>query len=190
MDFSLSVDDRQARFVLEGLERRGQSAHGVLEDIGEHMVGSIQQNFREGGRPDRWPARADGKPSYLSESSRLKRGINYRAQARHLQVGPDTLRYALIHQFGGVIKGKPMLAVPVGNVKGRPKDYDLVLIKPKNKKEHWLLFQKGSKGEALRLMFVLRPFVVMPPRPYALWQKEDLEYTEQALAAFMTRGLA
>jgi phage virion morphogenesis protein len=60
---------------------------------------AVKKNFDKGGDPT-WPAKADGSPSFLKKSGRLKRSIHGRTTRDTLRVGTG-LVYGAIHQFGG-----------------------------------------------------------------------------------------
>lgn len=91
-----------------------------LKAGGEKFVESILKNFHAGGRPQRWVAKADGKPSYLKKSGKLSRSIHVvYLSNRMIKIGTNTV-YAAIHQFGGEVgpiypkKAGGVLAFSVG----------------------------------------------------------------------------
>lgn len=76
-------------------------------------------------------------------------------------VGTDKI-YARIHEFGGTIKAKrgKYLAIPVGDLKGSPRKYDLAFVP--SKRGGGVLIDDGGE-----VQYVLKESVYIPPRPYA-----------------------
>ncbi|HOC56653.1 MAG TPA: phage virion morphogenesis protein [Verrucomicrobiota bacterium] len=81
----------------------------VFRAMGTTFMSLTMGNFKSADyRPAPWPNKRDGSPSKLQKSGTLSRSF-------HLEVAPDhatvksTPIYAAIHQFGGTIKGKPVL---------------------------------------------------------------------------------
>jgi phage gpG-like protein len=80
----------------------------VTPEIAQILENSVRRNFREGGRPGRWPAskRADGDAGYgnasgqtLVDTSRLMNSIIGTGDAHAVKVGTN-VEYAAAHNFG------------------------------------------------------------------------------------------
>jgi phage virion morphogenesis protein len=126
----------------------------MWEDIGEHMMQSIQKNFDDEGRPEKWDklhsdyeaARPAGK--ILTVSSDLRNSISPKASSKDVIIGTNK-EYAAIHQFGDKTKAHT--------------------IKPRYKK--FLKFTSG--GETIFSKGVSHPGSKVPARPFLLIQTED-----------------
>jgi phage gpG-like protein len=120
--------------AIKGLQRIGERLLGktrdftpVTKDMGERMRFSIEENFRTGGRPERWKqwalstALAEARSlsakgitskereqrltkaktgMVLIRSGRLKNSITYKPDSTGLTVGTNVI-YARIQQLGG-----------------------------------------------------------------------------------------
>jgi len=77
----------------------------VAEEIGEHMVNSVQRNFQAGGRPETWKTKWNDAPSFLYETGALMNSIYYLTEDRGgdwmIYVSSFGVPYAGLHQFGG-----------------------------------------------------------------------------------------
>lgn len=97
---------------LEGIENRAMNVSAPLKRGGTLMLYSIQKNFDSGGRPNHWTPLAastlkqKSKQGYSSQplikKGNLRSSIVYRAYSNRLVIGTK-IKYAAIHQFGGVI---------------------------------------------------------------------------------------
>lgn len=111
---------------LQAMEARGKDLTPLFGDFGEYMKGSVQANFDAGGRPQWEPLKFSTKVAWalrrrgywgkrgmtamgreawggrkpLTDTTRLRRSIAYRAAARSLKIFTN-VEYAAIHQFGG-----------------------------------------------------------------------------------------
>jgi phage virion morphogenesis protein len=114
-----------AKGAIKGLQAIGGRLAGrmrdltpVTRDMGERMEYSIEENFRRGGRPERWEPSKKAEGMTLIETARLKNSITYRADRKGLSVGTNVI-YARIHQLGGkagkghkvTIPARPFLVV-------------------------------------------------------------------------------
>lgn len=87
-----------------------QRTQQLAEAIGEALVSSTQQRFEDRERPDgtKWKpsgrAKAEGGAT-LTDTGNLKNSIGYAASPAKVTVGTSA-KYAAMHQFGGVIKGR------------------------------------------------------------------------------------
>jgi phage gpG-like protein len=58
----VKIDDKSAVWLFDELIDRGSEP--PLDEIGRYMVKSVQQNFKEDGRPDKWPERSESTRSW------------------------------------------------------------------------------------------------------------------------------
>jgi phage gpG-like protein len=69
--------------------------------IGERMLGSIRENFGQGGRPNTWMPLKRGGPSFLFQSGNLLRSGDYTYDSESVTIGFGAgLPYAFAQQFG------------------------------------------------------------------------------------------
>lgn len=95
-----------------------------------------------------------------------------------VDVGP-TVIYGRIQELGGIIKPvfAKKLAIPLPGVKGRPKDYSDLHVQGWGGMVATLVNASGS------VMFILKDFVQIPPRPYLRpAMDENQDKIEQAVA--------
>ena len=137
MEIKMTIDDREINRLLRRLRRKMGDLTPVMEEIGELIVSSVQENFNRGGRyskPGSW--RGGNKkwkelaPSTIKERKRLgyydkdtdsceilvrtgelKDSITYDAGKDYVTVGTDKV-YAAIHQFGGKAGRKHAAKIP------------------------------------------------------------------------------
>jgi phage virion morphogenesis protein len=164
-NLGFKINDKELQI---GLKRFASqlSPEPLLKIAGEVMRGSIERTFREQGSPaGSWPPlaastlkRAKGGTArkMLIQSGRLKNSINYQVAGNTLTIGTN-LKYAAIHQFGGVAGRKS----------------------PSHRRRlaHLIDQQFGFHGP----MKWRRP--VIPARPYVVFRPED----PQRIAAAMDR---
>jgi phage gpG-like protein len=157
---------------------------------------SIQQNFRAGGRPTKWPKIGRKGGAILQDTGRLRNSINVRAvrlgAGKNEIVAETNLKYAAIHQYGGTITAKNAgaLAIPLTKEARdkRPKEFGKRLFKKKSKDgKTWFLAE--AVGERIVNHYVLKKMVTIPPRPFILVQTEDLQTFTQILTTNLTDGL-
>lgn len=178
------VDTDDVTALLRQLEQRGQNARPALEAIGRHMTrSSIPLNFRAGGRPDAWePVLRGGSP--LVRTGIMRDKIKEHVTDDGLSIGIRH-RGARLHQKGGEIRPvrARALAIPLPGVKASPRRYKNTFILHKNDggDRVGLIMQKQGKNGGLRLLFVLRTRVMIPARPYLLWQDEDITFAKSEL---------
>lgn len=96
---------------VEKLATDTRDVEAPLKAAGAVMVGSVEQNFRAGGRPQTWEGLADstlrrrrrgrgrGGPRVLVDTARLKNSISYRLVQGGIEVGTNVI-YARRHHFG------------------------------------------------------------------------------------------
>lgn len=154
---------------LQAIRKRAISPRQPLEEIGQLMVRSVRKNFREGGRPKKWPKskRAEGGRSTLVKSGHLMRSVHARMEARRVLIGPNRV-YARIHQFGNVIRQTPTT---------------------KQRKYFWAMYYKHGhdpKWKASAMAKQIR--IKIPARPYLIFQKEDRRRAARIYMDWALRG--
>lgn len=80
----------------------------VLEEIGHTATRAVKQNFKEGGRPQKWPVsfRAQEQSGQtLLDTGNLRSSVSYDIRGKEVAVGSNVI-YGPIHHFGGVIRAK------------------------------------------------------------------------------------
>ena len=89
----------------------------VMRAMGTTFKGITERAFNSTGssmRPEPWPAKRGGSPSNLKRSGLLWHSFHLTVTSHGATVSNPT-PYAAIHQFGGTIKGNPLLKFKVGN---------------------------------------------------------------------------
>ena len=179
----IEVDDRSIQKLLKKLKHRLNDMSPVMEEIGNIILDSVEENFEEGGRyssPGSW--RGGSKkweplsPSTIKQrrkegswpgqilvrnSAGLAASISVNAGREYVEVGTNK-PYAAIHQFGGVIPER--------------------IIKPQRAKalkipvEKGYIFRKKTKIPEVRI----------PARPFLVIQDEDIEEIREAILEYLT----
>ncbi len=146
------IDDAEVKALLTQLGERARDLSSPMKLIGEQVLFSVQQNFAEGGRPDRWiPSKraiVQGGQT-LVNTGRLLQSLTYRSSSDQAEVGTNVI-YAAIHQFGGIIPGGP-------------------IVPRRAKSLRWI----GPDGKPRFAKKVQRPDIAMPARPFLMVQEED-----------------
>ncbi len=110
MAVRIQVDDTALRAAFARLAAVGEDPTRALRAIGQHLVTETGLRFEgekgPGGVPWKKSGRAEATGGQtLSDSGRLKASVTYQVNGKELLVGTN-VRYARIHQFGGVIRAK------------------------------------------------------------------------------------
>ena len=96
---------------LAKLKTDTQHVERPLKAAGVYMLGSIEKNFKEQGRPAKWEGlkastlkgrrrgRGRGGPKILISTARLKNSIAYRVHTQGLEIGTNVV-YAKRQHFG------------------------------------------------------------------------------------------
>ena len=180
---------------VEAMRARMVRVEPLLERFGARMSQySVPQNFREGGRPTRWPDTTRGGQTMV-DTGRLRNSITHEVRGRSVRVGTN-VRYAPVRHFGGTIEAKDKaLAIPVevSQSRRRPKHYPNLVWRPtKNRRFVGMLgeelavrtrgangrFQTSSTGRWVT-RFLLARQVKQPARPFLLFQADDLAWMER-----------
>lgn len=203
---------QEAALILAEAERRALDLTPVMDALGVHMVSySVPTNFKEKGRPVKWPqAWRWGAPtgSPLVDTARMRGSVGYVASATDLVIGAgrdSNLKYARLHQYGseglpgGVIKpvNSKFLVMPqVGP--GRLTKDQARSMKPRDFKDAFILME-GPEGPGIyvnpkwgqrRSMEPVRIFAFLtkakvPPRPFLLFQLYDIAYFGAMYVAYV-----
>jgi len=124
----VKVDSTELQEAIDKAKKACVNLRPAFDQMGEHMLGSIEENFAAQGRPERWKrlsmatiwGMVRGKKGHnkrtgalkvaaqrkivgkkiLTSSGRLRRSITYRAGSKSLLVGTNLI-YGAIHHFGG-----------------------------------------------------------------------------------------
>ncbi len=116
----VEIKDEGLKDLLKSLKERVENPAEAMKEVGAIVRSSIIKNFQESGRPEKWkPKRKPRQGKVLIDTARLQNSINYKAYANRVEIGPDAVVYAAIHQFGGkagrghkvTIPARPYLAV-------------------------------------------------------------------------------
>ncbi len=150
------LDGQEATLAqLGGFIARARDPLGMFEDIGNSLITSTHHRWDRGVSPSGspWPPslrvkKHGGKTLILS--SRLYRSITYQASATRLELGTN-VKYAAIHQFGGLI-----------NQAAR----EAVLHFKTNKKTGVSRFAKPRKADRARKAQIGERTIHMPARPF------------------------
>ncbi len=116
-----TVDDLQVKRRIRKLLGNLNDLEPVMENIGEMGVRSIQENFKQGGRPGKWKGlkaatikqriKVSKWPGeILVRSGELKK-ISHQASKRDVVLSPADVDYDAIHHFGkpGKMPARPYM---------------------------------------------------------------------------------
>lgn len=138
--------DKTVRVLLVGVE----DFSAVSPAIAQLLENSVRRNFREGGRPEKWPAskRADGDAGYgnetgqtLIDTARLMNSIIGEGDDTSVRVGTNA-DYAAAHNFGVDKEITQQVREHVRRITqafGKPIDLTAVMVKPHSRKIHMKL---------------------------------------------------
>jgi phage virion morphogenesis protein len=165
---TIKVDDSQVRELLAKIQSKTKNLTPAMKIIGEIILKSVKENFRQGGRPERWKPLAKSTlrdikkrdKKILIKDKRLMNSLTYRASSRNVVIGTN-VDYAAIHHFGG--RTSPHI------------------IKPRRKKA---LFWPGAKCP---VKLVKHPGSDIPARPFLMVQDEDWKNIRRTLADYLLR---
>lgn len=158
----------RAERELSRLARKTENLPGALRNIGEALLKTTHERFRNESAPDgsKWAPHSPltlllrgGKGGILRKSGRLMRSINYRVGSHVLRLGPNAPPYDAVQQFGATIKPKTKktLAIPMPA-------------------------RRGSRNGA-GFMFIKK--AVIPPRPYIGFGPKDEAATLREIKAWL-----
>lgn len=110
---TVRITDHGAQAVLDRARRLASNPEPVLRAMGTTLKSITEGTFNSAGaalRPIPWPAKRDGSPSNLQQSTTLAKAFYLRLSGTTAAVGNPTV-YAAIHQFGGEIRPKDAKAL-------------------------------------------------------------------------------
>ena len=168
----------EVKSLIEGMQRRGHKAEPVLRQYGGYMREMVLEHFAKGMGPTgpwkegRRAGDQGGKTLY--DTGRLAGSISGQGSliSSDVEVRLGTrVKYARIHQEGGVIKpvNAKWLTVPVeASRRKKARDYEDAFVIMGSHGP--LLVRKKGKGknEKLVILYALKKSVTMPARPY-MW---------------------
>lgn len=178
-ELKITPDTREVISALERM-RKGLPGEGdmtqPMRTIGRIGVSSTQQRFRTTTGPHglRWKESRRAKEQggqTLSATARLRRSLSYIAGRDSVAWGTN-VKYAAIHQFGGVIRAKagPFLAIPItdaARAAGSPRNMEGLSVAQTLKGQFILVDSKGIT------QYLLRVQVTMPARPFLGVSSDD-----------------
>ncbi len=135
-----------------------ESLAPVMTAAALYMDESVLKNFLEGGRPQKWQPTKSGAPSHLYGNGALlgsKRHVSDDFSAA-LMIGGG-IPYAWIHQEGGIIHHPGSKEFQVFSVLGET------------------VFTHGTKPHE----------ILIPARPYMMFQDEDIQYLEELIGRYI-----
>lgn len=186
----VSVDDKQLRTAMTALLAKGRDLEPAMRSIGEMMLRSTDQRFRDQRDPEgkAWlpisPAWRDEKKrnkqlqTILQMRGRLRGSIAYHASNDRLAVGSKVV-YAAIHQLGGSIQ------------QGERRQTLAFHGKDETKPGKFISRDKASKAKTavtIRFATIKARTITMPARPYLGLSKDDRERAAKILARHLAGG--
>jgi len=158
-------DDEKVKALLKKAGEKAKDLRVPLKQCGILMLGSIDKNFREEGRPTRWAPlspmtiamrRKEGKGAKILQDTGMGKGsIVYEVVSdQEVQIG-TRLDYMRIHQEGGSIKIPARDIFPV-----------------KARALHWVDPDTGEDVFAMHVHQKARTAKI-PQRKFLLFQEED-----------------
>ena len=115
--FSFSISQNDISPAITRMIAMARDPTPIMRAMGTTFKSITEGTFNSVGasyRPTPWKSKRDGSPSIL-----IMHGVL--SKAFHLSIGSHTAelsnptKYAAIHQFGGVIHGKPWLRFKIGD---------------------------------------------------------------------------
>jgi len=182
--FSITVDDKNLRIAISGMEKAAKDLKKPLRKIAEQLKRSVKDNFGAGGRysqagsmmggESKWlplkhqrltrTGKVSAKQSPLIKSGGLKNTIYAKVMGNSIEIGSPK-KYAAIHQFGG---------------KTRPHE-----IRARNGKA-LKFFPGGAGSQPVLRKAVKHPGSVIPARPFLVIQQSDMDYIKARLLYHLT----
>lgn len=190
-----------ATFTPKVIENLNQAAKAWERDWDR----SIILNITSGGRPT-WTATGRGG-AILQKTGRLRNAISVYTKNEgngkyEFIAKVQGIKYARIHQYGGVIKpvNAKAIAIPLtpeASKKG-PRDWpdgELIYVKSEGKAPTLCTQAKGNskkkgykKGDMIA-QYVLVKAVTIPGRPYLVVQKEDARLLKERMKTAIGKGM-
>lgn len=121
IEFEITYDDKGAVNALNILSKNAKMDNRIFEGVKLTMNRSIDQNFKQEGRPGKWQSlsestlmrRRHGKKKslgtkILQDTGMLKNSIDTTMQGNEILIGPS-VRYGRFHQLGIGVPQRPFL---------------------------------------------------------------------------------
>lgn len=166
--FSMTVSGaKEVQATMRGIGKRAKDLTAPLNVIGERMLMSTEQNFREGGRPKKWEPSQRVKKSggkTLVISGRLKNSVAKKVDSKSLRIGTN-LGYAAPNQFGAT-----------GTAAVRA-----------HKRKIQTAFGKKIAPTEVEVRAHTRK-MNLPARPFIVLQKSDEAYRDRILLKYLLGG--
>ena len=166
----IQIKDTQIKDLLSKLAARANNMQPGMQSIGETIRTSIERNFAQEGRPEKWKKSLRAKEESgqtLSDTARLRRSFTVAAKKDSVIVGTNVI-YAALHHFGAK-KGR------FGTVQA-------------NVREHVRHIAKAGKTSTVRAhkRKMKLPRGDIPARPFIMVQNEDWTEIRAMLEDYMT----
>ena len=161
-----TIDDHKFDALIEVMNDHAVHLKPVLAAIGNLAVKSIRQNFRVGGRPNRWPETEKPKGRTMIGTGALMRQIHYKVDddGAGVTIMTGKQKYAAILHFGGQTPAHE--------------------IWYKNKRALSFTW----KGSPVIYGKVNHPGSKIPARPYMLLQDEDIKVIENMMIQHIVKN--
>ena len=203
----IDLDTFAAEKKLQGLLEAGRDLKPLLINLGTQALREFNKNFRAQGRPKWQPLhpktlyrrKKSGRGGkILRDTGRLQQSLSqgkpgniYRLEPRSLTVGTN-LKYAAIHQFGGIVKLRPRSDMTprtfarVGNrLLLRGKDGK---VRVGSKLDGTPIRRKFAAAASVRMTFKART-IRIPARPYLVIPPEALNLFQRAVQQWIKENL-
>lgn len=202
-------DRKEVDKLLRKLHRKAGDLRPFFKVATVIITRSVMKNFRAQGRPNKWRPlsplsvanrRAEGSyrgAAILQRYGDLRQSVGVDSSRpdileiskTQMKFGTRLIKAPLLH-FGGTVraKGGKSLTIPLPGVTGRARDYENTFTLKKtgsgDSEYKGVMMQKQEDG-TLRPLFLLRRSVTIKPRPFLLFQDEDIETLGEYLLAFL-----
>jgi len=115
LGFTTRLDANSLAPALKKALKGAKNRRAILRVAGAEIVALTRESFRQPAlRQSSWAPKRDGQPSNLTLRGALAASIRLTTVTDdHVSLGSDR-KYAAIHQFGGVIRGRPLLVFTSG----------------------------------------------------------------------------
>ncbi|MGI5845418.1 MAG: phage virion morphogenesis protein [Candidatus Xenobium sp.] len=203
----IDLDTFAAEKKLQGLLEAGRDLKPLLINLGTQALREFNKNFRAQGRPKWQPLhpktlyrrKKSGRGGkILRDTGRLQQSLSqgkpgniYRLEPRSLTVGTN-LKYAAIHQFGGIVKLRPRSDMTprtfarVGNrLLLRGKDGK---VRVGSKLDGTPIRRKFAAAASVRMTFKART-IRIPARPYLVIPPEALNIFKRHVKQWIKENL-
>ena len=175
----ITVDTRSVAHALDPLiVRTSEVDSALLDDIGTIMLRSVFQNFESGGRPVAWPpsqrvVKKGGKTLVQSGALEASGMIADRTEDSITASFGVGLRYAAIHNFGGIIQHPRMMG------RGKVKDFNTPVNMRRTKMVKVGKYPTVGTGSYE---------IPIPERRFVMFQDEDRAKIFEMVLSYYTTG--